>query len=122
MYCPKCLNNTLEISNTGVIQVIVNGLKKDSSKFAFNLIKDSKEDLKEHICECLEDTIKWYSSFSNQAPISSVQLLTGNVFCENHCSIANQEVDVVGVIITKLALFKLVNEIAKKYGVKVIRV
>ncbi len=118
MYCPKCFDDSLEIADSGVVQVTINGLQRDTGKLVFNLDKETKEDIERNILKKIGDFFKWYSGFHNQEPIKSIQVFTNNFSCQNRCVLpASTQIDVVGHLISKKSLFAGAKELATKYGI-----
>lgn len=117
MYCPKCFDNSLEIAQSGIVQVSINGMQRDTGKVMFNLDKESREEVAQHILSKVEDFFKWYASFQNQEPIQSIQAFTNNFSCQNRCVLpATTQIDVVGHLIGKAVLITKATELATKYG------
>ncbi len=113
-YCPKCLNNTLDIKSRGVVQVIVNSKQMDTGRFLYNLSDD--EDVAESMEEKLEDFFKWYSNFQNKDPIEVVELLTTDFACENKCPIdLSLKFTIVDVLISRERLEKCIKGLAVTY-------
>jgi hypothetical protein len=120
MYCPRCFNNTLELSRSGVINIVINKKKRDTGKILFNLDKQSKKDLQNSILELAESYFKWYSSFTNSEPISKLFIFSSDFLCSNKCNIP---LDAANSIISKFFdLNQAVNtfkELGQKYDLDI---
>ncbi|EQC49864.1 hypothetical protein M899_2602 [Bacteriovorax sp. BSW11_IV] len=120
MYCPKCFNSSLNFNTRGIIHVIINGKQMDSGRFLYNLDHLDDPQFLNDLKDKVEEFFKWYSQFQNQEVITTVELCTSDVVCENKCAIAiDQKFSILDVMVRKQTLIKILNDLSSKYGVKV---
>lgn len=120
MYCPKCLNQTLFIQTKGVVDIIINGKKRDNGRFLFNMDPDFYEAVVADFYKKCEEFFKWYSEFKNQDTIQYIELLTVDVKCENNCRFSPMErFSAVDVVIDRKTITKVINELGAKYNMTV---
>lgn len=116
MYCPICLNNTLNVNSRGVVHLVVNGKKMDSGRFLFNFNDMSKDEFLQSFIAKVESFFKWYSNFENKEPIAIVELFTNDIACLDSCKIPiGHYVSVIDLLVNKETLKNLLNEHAQKY-------
>lgn len=120
MYCPKCLNSTLNFNTRGIIHVIINGKQMDSGRFLYNLDHLDDPSFLMDLNDKVEEFFKWYSQFQNQEVITNVELCTSDVVCDNKCAIAiDLKFSIIDVMVRKKTLVKILEELSKRYGIKV---
>lgn len=120
MYCPKCLNNSLRICSKGVIDISINGKKRDSGRFIFHTDESEKEAMLEDLDLKFEEFFQWYCKFQNKEPINRLELTTSDVKCENGCKFsALDKFTVVDNIIDAKIIKEIVNKLASKYNLTV---
>lgn len=121
MYCPKCLNYSLQINDKGIANIIINGKRMDRGLIYFKFTdefeqRESKEKIKEKIVEFFA----WYSKFQNILPITRVELTTSDFNCSKKCVIPpNLQLSIIDIIISKNELQLFLDDIAPKYGLKI---
>ncbi len=74
MYCPKCFNDTLKLSSSGVAKLFFNGKSKSTSQFYYDLKKESYEDSLKKFSEKVDEYFNWYKSLNRMSilfPISN---------------------------------------------------
>ncbi|MFT6069944.1 MAG: hypothetical protein ACJAT2_000958 [Bacteriovoracaceae bacterium] len=119
MYCPKCLNNSLYIKDSGVIEILINEKKMDSGRFLFNS-NSSKEELYTDAQKKLEEFVKWLSNFSNLEPLKKVKFITGDVKCESGCVSAFSKLNVVGQILNASQINQILEDVSEKYSMDLV--
>jgi hypothetical protein len=119
MYCPKCLNNSLSIKESGVVEIFINEKKMDSGRFLFSAII-SEEELYADAKNKLNEFIKWLSNFSNLEPLKKIKFITTDVKCELGCSTAFTEINAVGQIVQPAQLNSILAEISEKYDMELV--
>lgn len=119
MYCPKCLNNTLYIKESGVIEILINEKKMDSGRFLFSS-SSSKDDLYTDAKKKLEEFVKWLGNFSNLEPLKKVKFITGDVKCETGCVSAFSKSNVVGQILNKAQVNQILEDVSEKYNMDLV--
>ena len=120
MYCPKCLNETLFIKPKGVIDIFINGKKRDNGRFLYNIQESEKEQLVADFKLKCEEFFKWYSQFNNQDPIEYVELLTVDVKCENSCKFSPLErFSAVDIIVKRSLIEEILTELGEKYKMRI---
>jgi hypothetical protein len=102
MYCPVCLNPTLKVAHRGVVKVSFNGKGKPTSQFIFNLQSDSKSQLLGSFEKVLDEYFSWYSTFTNQSTIRSIDLTSCDFVCSEGCKLTlNHMISVVDILFSK---------------------
>ena len=120
MYCPKCFNNTLKLSSKGVVNVVINGKQMDTGRFLFNLSNRKKDQITKDLEEKLEEFFEWYSSFQNREAINSIELSSGDFFCEEGCRLGlNSKFSVVDVLIPRKLLVTKLKALGEKYQMSI---
>lgn len=116
MYCPKCFNNTLKLSSKGVVNVVINGKQMDTGRFLFNLNNRKTDQITKDLEAKIEEFFKWYSGFQNREAIKSIELSSGDFFCESGCHLGlNQKFSVVDVLIPQKLLMTKLKTLGEKY-------
>lgn len=119
MYCPNCLNDSLFIKDSGVVEILINEKKMDSGRFLYNA-SGNKEDIFNDARKKLEEFIKWLSNFSNLEPVKKVKFLTADVKCESGCPTAFTKISVIGQILTNAQANNLLSEMGEKYNMELV--
>lgn len=119
MYCPKCLNNTLFIKDSGVIEILINEKKMDSGRFLFSS-SSTKDELYGDAKKKLEEFVKWLGNFSNLEPLKKVKFITGDVKCESGCVSAFSKLNVVGQILKADQVNQILAEVSEKYNMDLV--
>lgn len=119
MYCPKCLNNSLSIKDSGVVEIVINEKKMDSGRFLYNA-NGSKEELYGDARKKLEEFVKWLSGFSNLEPVKKVKFMTSDVRCESGCPTAFTKISVVGHILPASQVSNILAEMSEKYNMELV--
>ncbi len=119
MYCPKCLNNTLFIKDSGVIEILINEKKMDSGRFLFSS-STSKTELYADAQKKLEEFVKWLANFSNLEPLKKVKFITGDVKCESGCVSAFSKLNVVGQILNTAQVNQILEDVSEKYSMDLV--
>ncbi len=116
LYCPVCLNQTLKLSQSGIVQLSLNHKQLPTSRFLYNLEKDSGEQIDQYLFQTLEDLFKWYGSFKNKNPITSLEIWTSSMVCKTGCLMpAGLKQNVIGLLYTESFIKNQCLELAKKY-------
>lgn len=119
MYCPICFNDSLAISQSGVVHIIINGKQMDTGRFLFNL-DNRPEDMKRDFNAKLEEFFKWYGGFENKEPITNVFICSSDFRCDAGCKIPlSNKFSVVDQILNREEVMKKLNEMAEKYNLKI---
>lgn len=119
MYCPKCLNNSLFIKDSGVIEILINEKKMDSSRFLYNA-NGNKEDHYKDASKKLEEFLKWLSGFSNLEPVKKVKFMTADVRCDSGCATAFTKISVVGEVLSNSQINNILSEMSEKYNMDLV--
>ncbi len=120
MYCPKCLNNSLRINSKGVIDISINGKKRDSGRFIFYTDEAERSSMLADFETKCEEFFQWYSNFQNKDPIHKLELTTSDVKCENGCKFsASEKFSAVGNIIDAKTIRATIDKLGEKYNLKV---
>lgn len=85
MYCPVCFSNTLQMSPSGVIHLMINNKEMDAGRFLYNTQKESSDKIKDKLFKKVEEFFKWYSSFQNKEPISKLFIYSSDFVCTKKC-------------------------------------
>tara|TARA_B100000886_G_C20228970_1_gene409707 strand:- start:87 stop:470 length:384 start_codon:yes stop_codon:yes gene_type:complete len=118
-YCPKCFNTTLELKNSGKVNLFFDGKKKESSVFLYNLTNDTQEEINQQLVIKLRDFFKWYGSFEHRQPIKKVEAISPDFVCTDGCSLdPNFQPSVVGILFDQKFFENTVSEIAETCGVE----
>ncbi len=119
-YCPKCLSASLEINEHGIVHVIVNNKQRDTGRFLYNIVKQSKDQIKEEAKKTIDDFFGWYSKFDNKDPISSVELSSSDFKCVEGCPIDIRiRFSVVDVLLSSNEIMEIIEDLAKKYSLSI---
>lgn len=120
MYCPKCFNQTLFIKQKGVVDIYINGKKRDNGRFLFNMDPSYYDDVVRDFQDKCDDFFKWYSSFNNRDAIQYVELHTVDVKCESGCAFSPMEkFSAVDAVISSSVIKKVIEQLAQKYSMQV---
>lgn len=120
MYCPKCLNNSLRINAKGVVDIIINGKKRDSGRFIFHTAESEREAMLADFETKCEEFFQWYSNFQNKEPINRLELTTSDVKCENGCRFsAMDKFSAVNNIIDAKTIKEIIDRVGPKYNLTV---
>jgi hypothetical protein len=116
MYCPKCLSNTLYIEPKGVVDIYINGKKRDNGRFLYNMDPVFEEATIADFKRKVDEFMSWYSNFQNQEPIEYLELLTVDVRCENNCRFSPMErFSAVDTVISRDIVREVLEEVGEKY-------
>jgi hypothetical protein len=120
MYCPKCFNQTLFIKQKGVVDIYINGKKRDSGRFLFNMDPSYTEQNVQDFRHKCDDFFKWYSGFNNKDSIQYVELHTVDVKCESGCAFSPMErFSAVDSVISSNQIKQVIEQLAQKYSMQV---
>jgi hypothetical protein len=120
MYCPKCLNQTLFIKPKGVVDIYINGKKRDNGRFLYNMDPAYEEEVLSDFTNKCEEFFKWYGDFKNKETIEYIELLTVDIKCENNCRFSPMErFSAVDTIITSEVILDVLTTFGKKYNLEV---
>ena len=120
MYCPKCLSQTLFIQPKGVVDIYINGKKRDNGRFLYNMDPAYEEEVFNDFKAKAEEFFKWYSDFKNKETIEYVELLTVDVKCDNNCRFSPMErFSAVDTVISSEAILEVFSELGEKYNLDV---
>ena len=120
MYCPKCFNNTLFLNAKGVIDIIINRKKRDSGRFLFNFDPSRQEEIEIEFEKKCDEFFKWYADFQNKEPITSLELITSDVRCENGCKFSpTDHVSAIGVILPNRKILEVIQRVGDKYKIPI---
>ncbi|MBK23276.1 MAG: hypothetical protein CME70_04655 [Halobacteriovorax sp.] len=117
MYCPSCLNNSLYIKDSGVIEILINEKKMDSGRFLFNK-NGNKEEIVTEARKKFEEFIKWLSNFSNLEPVKKVKFVTGDVKCDSGCPSSFTKISAVGDVLSAAQVNNILSEMGEKYNME----
>lgn len=120
MYCPVCMNNTLNFSASGVVHVILNDKQMDAGRFYYNLDNIDDPHFLEELTKKLEEFFRWYSNFQNKEAITKIQLCTSDVVCEEKCNVpmANR-FSILDVLVSRKKIETILEKLSKKYSIQV---
>lgn len=119
MYCPKCFNDTLKLSSSGVAKLLFNGKSKSTSQFYFDLKKESYEESLKKFAAKVDEYFIWYKSLNNVDPISNFKLMSGDFLCSNRCSIGGAvQLSVIDLVIQKKDALRILREKSSEHGVQ----
>jgi hypothetical protein len=119
MYCPVCFNDSLGLSQSGVVHLIINGKQMDAGRFLFNL-DNRPEDMKRDFNAKLEEFFKWYGGFENKEPITNVFICSSDFRCDSGCKISlSNKFSVVDQLLKREEVMKKLNEMAEKYNLEI---
>lgn len=120
MYCPKCLSQTLFIQPKGVVDIYINGKKRDNGRFLYNMDPSFADAVFADFKKKCEEFFRWYSDFKNKETIEYVELLTVDVRCDNGCKFSPMErFSAVDTIISREVIQHVFKELGKKYELEV---
>ncbi len=120
MYCPKCFNQTLRIKPKGVVDIYINGKKRDNGRFLFNMEPGHHEEVVSDFKKKCDDFFQWYSNFNNKDSIQLVELYTIDVKCEDGCAFApSEKFSAVDCVISSAEIKEIIGTLANKYSMEV---
>ena len=120
MYCPKCFNQTLFIKQKGVVDIYINGKRRDNGRFLFNMDPAYHEEVIADFTNKCDDFFKWYAGFNNQDSIQYVELHTVDVKCDSGCAFSPMErFSAVDSVISGTEIKKIIQKLAEKYSMQV---
>ena len=120
MYCPRCLNSSLQMKQSGVANVVLNHKQMDRGRFLYNLDRQSQHEVNEEFKKKVVDFFRWYSNFKNQDPIEHIEIYSNDFYCTNGCPIGpNDKFSLIGELINYSVVVEVITEIAKKYEIGV---
>ncbi len=120
LYCPKCLDTSIQLESKGVVHFIINGKHQDTSQLLFNLEKDEQDEFVAQFAKKIDEFMCWYKQFKNRKPISSIQVFTNNYRCKNGCTFtANLKFSVVDILLPAAKIIEIVHNAGKQHGIEV---
>lgn len=120
LYCPACMNDTLTIQPRGTVDIIINGMQRDTGRFLYNISKDSKDEIYDRFKDKLDDFFRWYSNFQNQETVSQVDIISADFKCENGCRLEiGFKASVIDVLIPSKVLNETLAELSEDFGIEV---
>ncbi len=110
------MNQSLFIKRKGVIDIFINGKKRDNGRFLYDMDSAREDKLLADFENKCEEFFQWYSNFNNQDPIEYVELLTVDVKCENNCKFSPMErFSAVDVVIKREDIEEILTDLSEKY-------
>ncbi len=104
----------------GVVDIIINGKKRDSGRFIFHLAESERIAMLDDLQTKCEEFFQWYSNFQNKEPISKLELTTSDVKCENGCRFsASERFSAINTIIDAKTIKEIVDKVGPKYNLTV---
>ena len=119
MYCPKCFNDTLKLSSSGVAKLLFNGKSKSTSQFYFDLKGEPYEESLKKFSKKVDEYFTWYKTLNNVDPISNFKLMSGDFLCSNRCAIGGSvQLSVLDLVIMKKDVLRILKEKSSEHGVQ----
>jgi hypothetical protein len=107
------------MKSKGTIFIFINNHKTTTSQFLYNLAREEKEDVFEHLEEKCEEFFHWYISLENKEKISTVEVISPDFACENKCILPpGAKFSVIGIMINKKQFLSLLVKLTKKHGLR----
>jgi hypothetical protein len=120
MYCPVCFEQSLVIQQKGVVQIIVNGIQKESGRFLFFDDDDRMDEMMMELIRKLNEFFQWYRDFKNKDEEQEVDLVSTNFYCMKRCSIPmNSRFSVIGALFKRNKIEEIVDDVSNKYGLNI---
>lgn len=120
LYCPSCLNQTLDLNRKGVIHISINNIQMETGRILFNQDREEEEEIFNNCLKKIEDYFKWYRSFKNKEPIKKLQIMSSDFYCSNGCKIPmNMRFTIVGLLVPPEKVHEAISELAEKYGIPI---
>lgn len=120
MYCPKCLSNSLHVESKGVIEVYINGKKRDNGRFLYNTETSSEDEISLDFYKKVEEFLSWYADFKNKDPIEIVELSTTDVHCDRGCRFSPVDrFSAIDSILGREIVREIVEEVAAKHNLEI---
>lgn len=120
MYCPQCFSNTLVITSKGVIDIYINGIKRDNGRILFSTEAGDFERTKLEFAKKCDEFFQWYSQFQNKNTIEIVELITPDVKCQNGCRFSPMDkFSAVDVVFKREFIAKTLEDLAAKYRIAI---
>lgn len=108
------------IQPKGVVDIYINGKKRDNGRFLYNMDPAYEEEVFEDFKKKSEEFFKWYGDFKNKETIEYVELLTVDVKCDNSCRFSPMErFSAVDTVISRETILEVFEELGQKYGLEV---
>lgn len=119
MYCPICFNNSLCIKSKGTLFIKINNQKTTTSQFLYNLAREEKEDIFDHLEKKFEEFFQWYKTFQNKEKISKVEVYSSDFTCENKCVLPlGSRFSAIGIVVDRKQFLDLLTTLTKKHGLR----
>lgn len=119
IYCPKCLDTSINLELSGVVHFIINGRHQETSQLLFSVDDFDQEKFAKEFRVKISEFMVWYSQFKNREVISSIQVFTNNYRCNNGCAFsANLKFSVVEVLLSANQIVNIVRECGREYGIE----
>ena len=117
MYCPICFNDSLNLSQSGVVHLIINGKQMDAGRFLFNLEDEKrKQETTKALITKVREFFQWYSNFQNKEPISVIELVSSDFSCDTGCVVpSTNKYSIIDVVVERSELEKILKEEGDKY-------
>lgn len=120
MYCPICFNDTLSLSSSGVVHLIINGKQMDAGRFLFNRDSNRPHEIKKDFTAKLEEFFRWYGDFSNKQPITNVFICSSDYHCEQGCKVPlSNKFSVIDHLLDRKEVMKTLSDLAEKYSLEI---
>ena len=120
IYCPVCFNDSLQLKDSGKINVFFNNRQHESAQFLFNLQTNSTSDIEKELTKVLNNYFKWYAEFQNRDPINSIEVTSVDFTCSSGCMIpSGVRVSVVGIIFSEELFTSITTDLAQAYSLEI---
>ncbi len=114
------MNNSLRINPKGVVDIAINGKKRDSGRFIFYRAESERAAMLADFQLKCKEFFQWYSNFQNKDPIHRLELTTSDVRCENGCKFtAMERFSAIGTVIDTKTIKEVVDKLGEEYNLKV---
>jgi len=121
MYCPVCLQHTIQVKPVGVIKMTFDGKSLNNSLFTYNLQKETVEQLNAKLREKVREYLSFYSEFKNKSEIKRIDIFSSDFVCLNSCKLSPQttKFSVTGCVFSPEDVKKVLSEESAKLKLKV---
>lgn len=120
MYCPKCFNDTLKLSSSGVVKLTFNGKAKATSQFFYDLKNEKASDTYKKFKDVVEEYFDWYSGFANKEPLTDFKMYSSDFVCTNRCAIGGSvQLSVIDLVVPKEIVLDTLKMVADRYNIPV---
>lgn len=120
LYCPKCLDSSIQLESSGKVHFIINGKHQETSQLLFrDLLGSGPEEFLAEFEHKIDEFMKWYKQFKHRDPIRSIQVFTNNYRCKNGCAFSpNLKFSVIDTLLPAKRVVEIVRKAGDRHGIE----